>query len=123
MTAPAAVPCGELIDKITILEIKRERMTYPDQLANVEKEYEILTAMGDAALPDDIESVKDALPLKIINDNAVVDCRLYAELHAGAAFWENLYQPRPFGASNQLTEHNESLNSDFVEEKSYKPYD
>jgi|TARA_B110000495_G_scaffold150075_1_gene132986 hypothetical protein len=73
MTVPAAVPWGELIDKITILEIKRERMTYPDQLANVEKEYEILTAMGDAALPDDIESVKDALSLKIINDNAVVD--------------------------------------------------
>jgi hypothetical protein len=73
MTVPAAVPWGELIDKITILEIKRERMTYPDQLANVEKEYEILTAMGDAALPDGIESVKDALSLKIINDNAVVD--------------------------------------------------
>jgi hypothetical protein len=73
MTVPAAVPWGELIDKITILEIKQERMTYPDQLANVEKEYEILTAMGDAALLDDIESVKDALPLKIINDNAVVD--------------------------------------------------
>ena len=73
MTAPAAVPWGELIDKITILEIKQERMTYPDQLANVEKEYEILTAMGDAALPDGIESVKDALSLKIINDNAVVD--------------------------------------------------
>ena len=73
MTVPAAVPWGELIDKITILEIKRERMTYHDQLANVEKEYEILTAMGDAALPDDIESVKDALSLKIINDNAVVD--------------------------------------------------
>ena len=73
MTAPAAVPWGELIDNITILEIKQERMTYPDQLANVEKEYEILTAMGDAALPDGIESVKDALSLKIINDNAVVD--------------------------------------------------
>ena len=73
MTVPAAVPWGELIDKITILEIKQERMTYPDQLANVEKEYEILTAMGDAALPDDIESVKDALSLKNINDNAVVD--------------------------------------------------
>ena len=38
MTVPAAVPWGELIDKITILEIKQERMTYPDQLANVEKE-------------------------------------------------------------------------------------
>jgi hypothetical protein len=73
MTVPAAVPWGELINKITILEIKQERMTYPDQLANVEKEYEILTAMGDAALPDGIESVKDALSLKIINDNAVVD--------------------------------------------------
>tara|TARA_B110000196_G_scaffold295439_1_gene285134 strand:+ start:295 stop:516 length:222 start_codon:yes stop_codon:yes gene_type:complete len=73
MTVPAAVPWGELIDKITILEIKQERMTYPDQLANVEKEYEILTAMGDAALPDDIESVKDALSLKIIYDNAEVD--------------------------------------------------
>ena len=73
MTVPAEVPWGELSDKITILEIKQERMTYPDQLANVEKEYEILTAMGDAALPDGIESVKDVLSLRIINDNAVVD--------------------------------------------------
>ncbi len=35
---------GELLDKITILRIKRERMTQPDKLRSVEVELAILEA-------------------------------------------------------------------------------
>lgn len=36
------VSWGELLDKITILEIKRKRLDRPDALHNVEKEYRLL---------------------------------------------------------------------------------
>jgi hypothetical protein len=41
---PLLVPVslGELIDKITILEIKTEKITKPDALKNIEKELEAL---------------------------------------------------------------------------------
>ena len=40
------VSWGELLDKITILEIKRERIDRPEALANVEREHRVL---ADAA--------------------------------------------------------------------------
>lgn len=44
MTEPVWVPvsAGELVDKITILQIKRERMTDAQQLANVRRELALL---------------------------------------------------------------------------------
>ena len=46
MSAEIRVPVspGELIDKITILEIKSERITDPAKLANVRTELELLQA-------------------------------------------------------------------------------
>jgi post-segregation antitoxin (ccd killing protein) len=41
---------GEVIDKITILEIKSERMIEPDKLGNVRTELEMLRAARDAAI-------------------------------------------------------------------------
>src|SRR5687768_9985359 len=41
---------GELIDKITILEIKLERMTDPGKLKNVRLELETLSASRDRAV-------------------------------------------------------------------------
>ncbi len=41
---------GELIDKITILEIKSDRMSDPAKLANVCRELETLTRGRDAAI-------------------------------------------------------------------------
>ena len=40
---------GELIDKITILEIKRERIGDPDKVANVRRELELLEARWQAS--------------------------------------------------------------------------
>jgi CHAT domain-containing protein len=42
---------GELIDKITILEIKKLRLRDPDQLKNVDLEYQLLGDIRSKALP------------------------------------------------------------------------
>jgi hypothetical protein len=129
MTVSVAVSWGELIDKITILEIKRERMTDPDQLANVEKEYESLTATRDAALPEDIESVKDAASLKIINETLweieddIRDCereQAFGETFIDLARSVYRINDRRAAVKRRI---NESLGSDLIEEKSYRSYD
>lgn len=45
------VSVGELIDKITILEIKAERISDPAKRPNVEAELEALAAVRDAGVP------------------------------------------------------------------------
>ena len=42
---------GELIDKITILEIKARRISDPEMLRNVERERSILETARDQAIP------------------------------------------------------------------------
>lgn len=51
-TSVPAVPVswGELLDKLTILEIKRRRIDRPDARANVEKEYRALACVSESAL-------------------------------------------------------------------------
>lgn len=48
----APVSWGELIDKITILEIKAERLTAPAALANVQRELDALRAVEAQLAPD-----------------------------------------------------------------------
>lgn len=46
-----AVSIGELVDKVSILSIKREKINDPEKLRNIEKEYDILvTSMIDAGI-------------------------------------------------------------------------
>ena len=54
---------GELIDKLTIFEIKREQVGEPAKLANVEFEYAALRAVFDRQIvpTDDIEALYDTL--------------------------------------------------------------
>ena len=47
----AEIAAGELIDKITILAIKRQRIADPARLRNVEHEYAQLSALHQAELP------------------------------------------------------------------------
>ncbi|MBB5721115.1 hypothetical protein FHS72_000722 [Loktanella ponticola] len=45
------IAAGELIDKLTILQIKSERIKDATKLANVRHELEVLQGVADAALP------------------------------------------------------------------------
>ena len=47
MTIHIEVSCGELLDKLTILEIKTERMEDPAKRANVEREKALLATVWD----------------------------------------------------------------------------
>ena len=49
---------GEVLDKITILEIKSERITDPDKVANVRIELELLRGSWKAAIEED-EVIRD----------------------------------------------------------------
>jgi hypothetical protein len=121
-----AVPMswGELLDKLTILEIKRERITRPDALANVEKEHALLAS---AAI--DVLQVEGIVPLlgKLKRVNATLwdvedEIReLEAEARFGPSFValaRCVYKTNDERAALKRR-INALLESDLVEEKSY----
>ena len=59
---------GELIDKITILEIKAERISDPDKLTNVHRELQSLTATRKEALDTSPELDEFTAELRRINE-------------------------------------------------------
>ena len=64
----APVSFGELIDKITILEIKSERMTDAAKLANVRDELELLSALWQRDPAANIDISAERAELKSINE-------------------------------------------------------
>ena len=121
---------GELIDKLTILEIKRERIAEPMKLANVDAEYAALRAAYEA---DIAERAGDALSplwleLKQINsrlwdiEDDIRDCERRADF--GPAFVElarSVYRANDKRCEIKR-EINRRLGSRLIEEKSYRPY-
>lgn len=118
------VSWGELLDKMTILEIKRDRIGHPSARANVVREYEALRDHGAAALR---EARVDALfrSLKGVNEELweIEDAIRAEEAEArfGPAFVRlarSVYQKNDERAAIKRR-INEALESDLVEEKSY----
>ena len=130
MTAEIAVPVsfGELLDKISILQIKSERITDAAKLANVRAELDALTATWQQhrAASIDIVALLDAL--KAVNERLwdIEDAvRLkerdqafdasFVEL-ARSVYLQNDERARIKKAINL------ALGSAYVEEKSYREY-
>jgi hypothetical protein len=119
------VSWGELVDKITILEIKSERMDDPAKLANVTRELWLLNLkLGQAA--GEILTLK--LKLKEINgalweiEDEIRDCERAKDF--GPRFVElarAVYVTNDQRADVKR-EINLALSSELVEEKSYRPY-
>jgi len=59
---------GELLDKITILEIKSERMTDPQKLANVRRELAMLSATWSGSVVSDATVSRIHGELKRVNE-------------------------------------------------------
>jgi len=59
---------GELLDKITILQIKVERMTDPVKVANVKTELGMLSKVWSEAVEVDAEIAKLTAELKAVNE-------------------------------------------------------
>ena len=119
------VSYGELIDKITILEIKSERIGDPAKLRNVQAELEALRAVRDRAIVASETLVAFTAELRAVNEaiwdveDALRQCEGAGEF--GAAFVElarSVYKNNDRRAALKRAV-NEQLGSGIIEEKSY----
>lgn len=124
----AEIAPGELIDKITILQIKSKRITDAGKLQNVLVEHQVLTAARDAAMPATGALDELTAQLKQVNEalwdieDAIRDCEREGDF--GPQFIElarSVYHSNDRRAALKR-EINELLGSKLVEEKSYAPY-
>tara|TARA_R110002110_G_scaffold137234_2_gene322379 strand:+ start:625 stop:1098 length:474 start_codon:yes stop_codon:yes gene_type:complete len=128
ITLSAPIAPGELIDKITILEIKSERIEDPAKLANVETELKTLSATRDRHIGASDEMTALTASLKSINEELWVieddirDCERNGDFGetfirlARAVYRTN---DRRADVKKQI---NILLGSSLVEEKSYAAY-
>ncbi|WP_434625426.1 tetratricopeptide repeat protein [Azospirillum sp. B2RO_4] len=124
----APVSWGELLDKITILDIKAERIADADKLANVRREREALVAVAaqaDTARPEVAALIDD---LRAVNttlwevEDEIRDCERAKDF--GPRFVElarQVYHTNDRRAALKR-DLNQLLGSELVEEKSYQAY-
>jgi post-segregation antitoxin (ccd killing protein) len=127
-TISVEIAPGELIDKITILEIKLERMTDAAKLANVRIEWETLTQARDTAIEasDALAGLTQAL--KSVNEQLweieddIRDCERDKDFgDTFIALARAVYKTNDERARLKR-DINELLGSRLVEEKSYAAY-
>lgn len=127
-TITVEIAPGELIDKITILEIKLERMDDEEKIRNVRFEWETLVASRDSAIQPSQELDRLTMELRGVNEKLWVieddirDCQRNKDF--GDTFIE---LARAVYISNDKRaalkkEINLLLGSRIVEEKSYAAY-
>ncbi len=132
MTEPIGIKVdispGELMDKISILEIKSEKLVLPTQLKNIRKELALLTAARDKnlVLTDKLRTL--CVELKLVNEHlwSLEDDIRYQEKNAcfDNRFIEiarDIYQSNDM-RSLLKREINFLLGAVLVEEKSYPEY-
>ena len=119
---------GEMIDKITILEIKAARIGDPAKLENVRHELGILDGVRDAEIPASPELDRLTADLRTVNtrlwdiEDEIRDCE--RNKNFGDRFIElarAVYRTNDRRAEIKKT-INEMLGARIVEEKSYNSY-
>ena len=128
MSIMAPISAGELVDKITILRNKAQRIGDPAKEANVRKELALLEAIADEALPKTPEIERLTAELSQVNialwdiEDGKRDCERRGDFGdrfvqlARSVYVEN---DRRAAIKRAI---NVAAGSDIVEEKSYKPY-
>ncbi len=119
---------GELLDKITILQIKSERIADPTKVANVRTELEMLDKVWRQAVDEDDTIAALTAELKSINEalweieDDIRDeerNRRFGERFIELARAVYVTNDERANAKKKVNLH---LNSSIVEEKSYKDY-
>ena len=122
------VSWGELLDKITILQIKRERLTGAVALANVARELDALSAIAAPVLADDRMATDLTAKLKQLNETLwEIEDRIRDKEAAGAFDADFIALARAVYKRNDeraalKKRLNLQLASGLVEEKSYRSY-
>lgn len=122
------VSYGELLDKISILQIKSERITDPAKLANVHAELSALETlwMAHSAAGQDVAELRAAL--KAVNERLWVIEDDIRRKERAQSFDDGFVQlARSVYIENDdrariKRELNSALGSELVEEKSYEDY-
>ena len=119
---------GELLDKITILQIKAERIADPAKVANVKTELDMLEKVWREAVADDAEIRALGAELKAINEalweieDDIRDeerNRRFGERFIELARAVYVTNDERANAKKKVNLH---LKSNIVEEKSYQDY-
>ncbi len=128
MTITVEVSYGEMLDKISILEIKLEKVTDPGQRDNIAREFAILSEARDQGLaggPDfstlygDLKNIN--LQLWEVEDD-IRDCERRRDFGDGfVALARSVYKMNDRRAALKR-ELDEFLGSPLVEEKLYRDY-
>jgi len=122
------VSVGELLDKLTILELKRTKIKDPNKLANITKEYDYLLTKVSQKIKDDKDFERLCSSLFKVNSELwdIEDGKRNCEKNQD--FGDNFIQlARQVYLKNDLRaaikkEINTHFNSEFTEEKSYTKY-
>lgn len=128
MNVRVEISIGEFFDKLTILEIKRSRIKDAAKLENIERELNGLNRLLEE-LPFSRKDVSDEVDeLKAINEKLWVIEDELRDKESHRTFDDTFIQlaravyknnDRRFEVKKAI---NRKLESDFIEEKSYKPY-
>jgi hypothetical protein len=128
MNVNAPISIGELIDKLTILEIKLAEISDREKLGNVRREYETLLAVAPDGLlaRAEVSMLRGKLKavnaeLWLIEDEIRVKERAHDFGEAFIALARAVYLTNDRRAALKR-EINRLSQSDFVEEKSYAAY-
>ena len=128
MNVNVEISIGEFFDKITILEIKRERISQAEKLDNINKELDALNALLER-LPfsrDDVAG--EVSELKSINEKLWVIEDDIRDKEAAKSFGQEFIElARSVYITNDRRSDvkrdiNIKLGSSFIEEKSYEEY-
>lgn len=131
MTKTLSVPVspGELLDKISILEIKSERIVDPDKRANVERELDLLTGLWHATALETAEVTAKRTELKQINEalweieDAIRECDRDGDFSNRFVDLARAVYRTNDRRADIKRDINHLLGSNILEEKSYQPYD
>lgn len=124
----APVSPGELLDKITILEIKSERIADPQKNANVRTELNLLNAIWAEGVPAEVDLSAQRAALKAVNEQLwVIEDDIRDEERAKRFEQRFIDLARSVYVTNDerariKKEINLALGSVIVEEKSYSDY-
>lgn len=119
---------GEFLDKLTILEIKAERIQDPGKLVNVHRELELLRAIWSESTLSSRDVSPVVARLKQVNEELwEIEDRIRDKEAARTFDGEFIELARSVYITNDRRaslkrELNLALGSDLIEEKSYKQY-
>jgi FkbM family methyltransferase len=122
------VSWGELIDKITILEIKEARLKSPKAIINVRRELAALAGACQDAHSKNAELARIKQRLRLVNETLWdIEDRIRAKEAAKRFDWEFIELARAVYLQNDRrsalkAEINALMNSEIVEEKQYVEY-